>query len=256
MCLLSRNRNTPGQINMLALHTHSETYIRPRTQSFLSFLVSQHPPTTVWLSTVGGKKWPITMETVCAVLLQLWCMWWHFWPSGELYNAGAVQSPDRPWLPCLSCRYSVSYRCTVNFIWAGHHDNRFSGKIPSRQDPSRIPLSWKQNKISTKSLWTPVCCNNRNTRYYRDYVFCDERTCYNTLLTWRMRQIVNNRIILFTFTSHCKGYFLVSNIQCSSTKASNVADGYREISVTFTVLTWKVTAVCFGFKEDSRFVWP
>lgn len=59
------------------------------------------------------------MATVSAVLLQLWCMWWHFWPSGELYNAGVVQSPDRPCLSCLSCPYCLSYsepyRSTVSF---------------------------------------------------------------------------------------------------------------------------------------------
>lgn len=122
------------------------------------------------------------MATVCAVLLHLWCMWWHFWPSGELYNVGAVRTPDRPRLPCLSCCYSVSYRCTVSFIWPEHHDNRFSGKVLSRQDQGCIPLSWKQNKISTKSSSTPVCCDNRNNWNYRDYVFCDECRCYRCWL--------------------------------------------------------------------------
>ena len=52
------------------MHTRRNIHKIGHTILFV-FSVSQHPPTSVWLSTAGGKKWLITMATVCAVLLQL-----------------------------------------------------------------------------------------------------------------------------------------------------------------------------------------
>lgn len=144
MGLSSSNQNTPGQINTLTSHTHTLKH----TILFVFSRISA-PTHHCGLAQLGGKKWPIAMATVCAVLLQLWCMWWHFWPSGELCNAGAVQSPDRPWQPCLSCHYSSTYRRTVSIIWPGHHDNRLFCAYPSKQDQDCIPVSWKLNEIST-----------------------------------------------------------------------------------------------------------
>lgn len=55
-------RDKPDQINMLTL------YPEPTLLLLGLFL---YVVTNLWLSTVGGEKWLITMATVCAVLLQL-----------------------------------------------------------------------------------------------------------------------------------------------------------------------------------------
>lgn len=68
----------------LSLHIHIVWY----TQHFSPFSRIWAPThTSVFGLGQLGWKWLIAMATVCAALLQLWYMWWHFWPSSELCNA-------------------------------------------------------------------------------------------------------------------------------------------------------------------------
>lgn len=150
------------KVNTLYTHTHIDilcrTYTKPCTQFPLSVLASLHTPTTVWLST-AGEKWPITMATVCAVLLQLWCMWWHFWPGGELCNAEAVQTLDKPWLLCLFCRLLHQllfvFTCTLGPITE-------SGPAAQGQAAcSVVPLTTgPQERLGHMTHSTAVYCSN------------------------------------------------------------------------------------------------
>lgn len=100
-CVPHTNQNTLNEHNRFAYADALWS-----TQHFLSFrYLGTHPPLFALAQPEEKKKkkkWLITMATVCAVLLELWCMWWHFWPSCELYNEGAKQSAHRARLPCLS----------------------------------------------------------------------------------------------------------------------------------------------------------
>lgn len=66
-----------------------------------------------------------------------------------------------------------------------------------------------------------VCCDNRNTWDNRDYVLCNEWTCFNTclhsiLITLSniMHQIANHWTFLITFTSQYKHFKVFSYIKC------------------------------------------
>lgn len=71
----SINGCTPGQINVLT----SDTHVHKAALTILFAFSCMLAPTQFSLASHSrGTTWLISMGTVCAVLLQLWCMWWHF----------------------------------------------------------------------------------------------------------------------------------------------------------------------------------